>query len=118
MKTILPNSNAERLGVAAPAPCSASVALESNWFRYLRETGNFDSYQSTCECWKCKEIKAGFAAWERKVAVEKIIESNFTGVIKGRRIELIMDTTDEAQELFDALVKLRKQNDEVCQPRS
>lgn len=39
-----------------------------------------------------------------------IQKSNFTGVIQGRRIELIMDTADEAQELFGALVELRLPN--------
>jgi hypothetical protein len=56
----------EGLGLGA-APCSASGPKTiAEWFCYLLETGNLDSYQGSCGCWKCKKILADFDEWKRK----------------------------------------------------
>lgn len=38
----------------------------AQWFRYLTEIGELDSYQAACGCYRCKEIVAGFDAWKAK----------------------------------------------------
>ena len=30
----------------------------------MMETDNFDTYKGCCPCYRCKEIKEGFAAWK------------------------------------------------------
>jgi hypothetical protein len=42
----------------------------SEWVRYLVETNNFDTYDGCCTCYRCKEIKDGFAAWKAAQAGE------------------------------------------------
>ncbi len=40
----------------------------SVWVDYLKDTGNYDSYDGMCDCTSCRKIKEGFLAWEQSVA--------------------------------------------------
>jgi hypothetical protein len=42
------------------------VSVDKDWVRYLKETGNWDSYDGTCNCYQCKKVVAGFDAWKLK----------------------------------------------------
>lgn len=35
----------------------------TDWIRYLQESGNYESYDGGCDCYKCREIRAGFQKW-------------------------------------------------------
>lgn len=46
------------------------------WIRYLKETGQFERYSGTCDCWACREAREGFDGWktlqEKKMKKSKL----------------------------------------------
>jgi hypothetical protein len=44
----------------------SQVKSDSDWVRYLKETGNYDGYDGMCGCYSCKRIADGFDSWKAK----------------------------------------------------
>lgn len=35
-----------------------------DWMQYLEESGNLDSYDGMCDCYRCREIRKGYFSWK------------------------------------------------------
>lgn len=39
---------------------------DSEWITYLKETGEYNSYDGMCECYRCRDIAKGFERWKHE----------------------------------------------------
>jgi hypothetical protein len=38
--------------------------VDTDWIDYLKESGNYESYDGLCDCYKCREIREGYYKWK------------------------------------------------------
>ena len=41
-----------------------SERVGPDWMDYLTESGNLESYQGLCDCYRCREIREGYFKWK------------------------------------------------------
>lgn len=37
-----------------------------DWIEYLKDSGNYESYEGLCQCWHCDKIRDGYWIWKEK----------------------------------------------------
>jgi len=46
-------------------PSDSSTEEFGDWIDYLKESGNFESYDGMCDCYACREIRKGYLEWKK-----------------------------------------------------
>lgn len=39
---------------------------DTDWITYLKQSGNFESYDGLCDCYQCQNVRKGFYLWKIK----------------------------------------------------
>lgn len=56
----------ERRCSLAQAPGSASRRVGPDWIDYLKDTGNYERYDGTCDCYVCRQIQKDYWPWKER----------------------------------------------------